>query len=82
MRVVRMNGIDPRPGLPLVETLPTASPNLFVSGADVNHLLELRIREPEDFVNVFGHLAEAFLGFAERFRGAFAFRGYQPALWW
>src|SRR5438445_13855167 len=73
-----MDALDPTARL-FVEGLARPSKDLFVAGADVNHPLPASVGHPEDLVDVFRQLSEAFLGLAQYLLGAPALIGDNAA---
>src|SRR5262249_33065424 len=61
LAVVGMNGFQKGSG-PIIETLASSTPNLFVCGTDEEHAFPASIDHPEDAVDIFRKLAEAAFG--------------------
>ena len=59
--VIWMNSVEPRVGI-IVEALAGASPNFFVSGANVKHALLNDVDEPENIRESSGDLVKKFEG--------------------
>ena len=62
--ILGVKGLQPALGQ-VVQALAAAAPNGFVRRADVEHLGAGRVVHPEDFADVVGQLAEAFLALAQ-----------------
>ena len=56
-----------------IQTFAGSAPDFFVPGTDVQHLVLVVIREPENFPDMVRHLAEALLGLAQGAFNAFGF---------
>src|SRR5579884_1844240 len=69
--IFRMNRLKPGARL-LIETVACPTPDLLVTGADIEHLVFLGIDHPEDFGDILGQLPEALLTLPPLLLGALA----------